>query len=359
MKYAHQNRKLHIDFLRIFACFLVIYNHTLGYHYYLTHSNDVYKIIPCIALSSLTATNVPLFFLLSGALLLHKQESYHILFRKRICRFTLVLLGASGIAYASTHFLYGHKLSLNWFLHGLVSCQLSTPYWFLYAYLAFLFALPFLRKLACQLSQQDILLLILFRLVFSTAASIGQYLTSYWGFTPVSIYGSFNLPFAIDTILFYPLLGFYLEHRLPVESFTKKHVALLLVTLAISVSVSTGFTYHQGIYRGEFTQNYLSLMTYSAAISIYLLVKIVCHRLQYNHLYLKFGMMARKLSALTLGIYLLDPILKNVIAEDFLRLAGESFYQIPLSLVYCFISIVICGTITWLLKKIPFIKNIL
>lgn len=351
-----KRRNIHMDILRLLAAFLVIYNHTAGYLYYRNHTNEMYKVTASILLSAFTKVNVPVFFMLSGALLLGKEESYRSLLNKRVGRFFLLLLCASVCAYCC---LYREILSLEHFLYTFFSCEIVNPYWFLYAYLAFLLALPLLRKMARALSGPDIAFLLILRCIASTGVQAGQYFAEYYQWNILYVCESFALPFATTDILFYPLLGYYLEHHVSVEKFDKRKTGALLAILAASLGVTTAITVHQGVYSGVFTEEYMPLTAYITASCLYLLVKAACVKVSAQWRSRKLEKVLGNLAGLTLGIYLMDPILMTVFGIDFVALAGDSLYLIPLSLVYCCISMVLCGSITWILKKIPGIRKLL
>ena len=65
-------KKVYYEWLRCIACFMVIFNHLKGYRLFMDASGI--KQICYIILSVLTKINVPVFFMVSGALLLEKQE---------------------------------------------------------------------------------------------------------------------------------------------------------------------------------------------------------------------------------------------------------------------------------------------
>ena len=71
-----KQRKLYLDFLRIIAIIFVIYNHTSekGYYLYAYDSPFILKVI-YIATGALIAVAVPIFFMISGSLLIPKEES--------------------------------------------------------------------------------------------------------------------------------------------------------------------------------------------------------------------------------------------------------------------------------------------
>lgn len=351
-----KTRRLHMDILRILAAFLVILNHTDGYAYYMNHTNNGYKILLSIGLSAFTKINVPLFFMLSGALLLGKTEPYPVLLKKRVGRYFLVLFGASLCTYC---FLFRDILSVPHFLHYFLSCKIIYPYWFLYAYLAFLLALPLLRKIAATFQPQDMLLLLILRLVFSTGMTLWQYIAQYRGWEFTALYGSFTLPFATTDILFYPLLGYYLEHGVKVESFRRRHILLLCGGLFGSLAISVGLTWHQGMAYERFSEDYVGLLVYGTALCVYLLVKYICAEAENRGHLSGLGKPLHTFAGLTLGIYLMDPIFLSLFGVKFTALAGDSLLVIPLSVVYCCISMALCGGVIWVLKKVPGLRKLL
>lgn len=351
-----KRRKIHMDILRLLAAFLVVYNHTAGYAYYWNHTNDLYKVAATIGVSAFTKVNVPLFFMLSGALLLGKEESCSVLLKKRVGRFFMVLLCASVCAYC---YLYRGVLSLKHFVYVFLSCNIVNPYWFLYAYLAFLLALPLLRRIAGSLRGQDIAFLLILRCVFSTGMQVWEYFAEYVQWDVIPVCESFTLPFATMDILFYPLLGYYLEHHVSTEKLGIGKILALLGVLAASIAGTTVLTVHQGVYEGLFTEDHIALTAYITASCLYLLVKKACTAISAKWRSPKLERALGSFAGLTLGIYLMDPILLEKFGVSFIAGAGDSLYLIPQSLVYCCISMVLCGGITWVLKKVPGIRKLL
>lgn len=87
------NRRIHLDLLRLVAIFMVVFNHTgdCGYMLFADKLNTPLY-FPYLISSIFCKIAVPLFFMISGALLLPKQESFKQLFSKRILRMTIVLV---------------------------------------------------------------------------------------------------------------------------------------------------------------------------------------------------------------------------------------------------------------------------
>lgn len=70
-----QPRKRYLDVLRILASFLVCYNHSFGFELFVGDW-DTYNLVfwGDTLLSAFATVNIPLFFMISGALLLGKRN---------------------------------------------------------------------------------------------------------------------------------------------------------------------------------------------------------------------------------------------------------------------------------------------
>lgn len=179
-------------------------------------------------------------FMVSGALLLHKDEPLRVILKKRILRFAVVLSAGSALIYLYKYSKgYISGISPADFAKRLYTGNITVPYWYLYSYLAYLLMLPFLRKLAKAMSNRDFILL--FSLYFLVQSlQILQFLIWRDG-TSYSQY--FNLFFRQKNIVF-PLLGYYIEHRLPERVFRKKYFLILAAAgmAAICICVRSHIT---------------------------------------------------------------------------------------------------------------------
>lgn len=112
-----------------------------------------------IGIATFVATAVPIFFMISGALLLPKKESLKELFQKRILRMVLVLLVFSGVQYVLLLLEGRAAFSGKAVVQAVLQDGVIPSYWFLYAYIAYLLLLPILRKMAEVMSKHDYLYL--------------------------------------------------------------------------------------------------------------------------------------------------------------------------------------------------------
>lgn len=353
---TERKRKLHIDMLRLLAAFLVVYHHTDGQPYFLVYTNESYKMIFTMFLSAFSRNSVPLFFMISGALLLGREETYRQLFSRRILRYVAVLTFASLVYYCLAP---REGRSPSRFVYELVNGTIAIPYWFLYAYLSMLLILPFLRKIAKNLNGQDILMLIAMRFLFWTFMDVREYVASYLktGFLPISNYLAMH--FSTIDILFYPLIGYYLENRIPAERITGKRIVAMVGVSLFCMAIAVGFTWHEGVYRGGFTENWAGMFTYVTAPLLYVIIRWLYSRIPQKWLTEPVEDAVYTAGSLTLGIYILDPVL-SAYARPWIRsVVGASFLLVPVSVLYSLFSMLLCGCITWGLKKMPVLKKIL
>ena len=98
-KKVDQSKKAYIEALRIIACFFVIYNHTDGFHLYLSGNADIRTVIEyCV--SALTKMSVPIFFMISGSLLLAQDKSK----KRRIIEILIIIFISNLMVYIKNNF---------------------------------------------------------------------------------------------------------------------------------------------------------------------------------------------------------------------------------------------------------------
>lgn len=347
-------RQLYLDVLRILAAFLVCYNHSFAFELYLNQepNGSILSWIN-VATAVLTTINLPLFFMLSGALILGKQESYRDIFSKRIQRFLVLLICCSAAAYL---LLEEGPLTLADFWSKLLSGDIFMDYWFLYAYLSLLLAKPMLQKIAIHLTGKDILFLLVLRVIFFSGKHI---LNGYASFTDIAFAAlspNIQIPFISFDILFYPLAGYYLHAKLSLEKIGKREILGCLAVISLGTAMTSALVYAEGYFL-RFTQNYITLFSYSSAMAVFILIRYGMRNLTPP------GWLQKSIvgiSSVSIGIYVLQPI---VCHNLFLRFhQGMPWTQttvIAYSLAWCFLCMALCGGLTYLLRVIPGVNKYL
>lgn len=151
-----KEKKVYLEVCRIIAVFCIMYQHTGG------RGADawVYTESTWVYVTSLTGTvisgiGVPLFWMVSGALLLPKREPWQKVYGKKIPRFMGVLIIFSVIRYFYLCTVEGCNGHVGDFFWHFYTQGIFLPYWFLYEYLGILLVLPFLRKMMQNLTEQE------------------------------------------------------------------------------------------------------------------------------------------------------------------------------------------------------------
>ena len=100
-KKKEKSYKIYLEMIRVLACYMVIFNHTEDNGFWLYMFQDSHKPIYWIYhfISVFVKANVPLFLMVSGAVLLKKEESLKIIYTKRIPKILAALIVFSFISY--------------------------------------------------------------------------------------------------------------------------------------------------------------------------------------------------------------------------------------------------------------------
>lgn len=345
-------KELYIEVLRIIACFLVLYNHRPAYTAYMNAGSEAASWVYMI-LAMITRVNVPLFLMISGALLLEKQESLSIILRKRFLRILCALLLATGVLYLLT--VSPGSVCISDYLTVVYGEKSDVSYWFLYTYLGMLLMLPFLRAARYALDKETVSFLFILHIVFSAVFPGIKYISGLLTGQGIAAGPHFTAAFAAERGIFYPLIGYWLARKTEVKM-TGKRTAFWVAAAAAGILVSCLFTWHQGITTGKFSQDFVMMFDSLTASAVFLAVRSFFA-----------GMSGRKKAAraatvsgsLTFGIYLLDPILRNVFGEGFDRVSAPVRPRLASSVLWCFISMAAGGVITLLMKRIPGLRKIL
>lgn len=346
-------RKIHLDLLRIIAIFFVVYNHTNEKGYYLFSITENPLTYPFyMALSVLCSIAIPIFFMISGALLLGKEESLRTLFRKRILRILAVILLFSFLQYAYKAVWLGQPFDLLDFLKRTVSSPMIIPYWYLYSYLVYLLLLPFLRRLARAMRGKEYAYFMLLFLVFGGIKPILQFLLGL-GDNPY-----LSIPFQ-DTLIFYPLMGYYFETQAPQKFLEPKFLALGALLSVACISILCALTWYRGLLTGEITEAgnglFITSLNMIPVFTVYLGAKSLCGRVTFPALLQKAIV---SLGGCVFGIYLLEERFREALMGIDLALAPIIGWM-PACFVWI-LSVLFCCYITvCILKRIPGVKALL
>lgn len=357
-------KQLYIEVMRIIAIALVIFNHLPGYVLY-QYSGGVKQWL-YMSVTMITRINVPLFFMISGALLLSKQEDFKTVILKRVSRIFLVIVifeAALLVLYKLINQIYGipYEISIQRYIYGVLARNLdgTGSYWYLYSYIGFLFMLPFMQSIAKNINTQGALCLVGLHFIFSTLIPILNIVLPFIGLNTLSISGDFSVPLANIKVYFYTLIGYYLDKYINIEQFKLKDIGGFISIAVVGIFISCICTYHEGITSGKFTQNYVQLTDYITTIVVFIIIKWMILEKGSNIINRVCAQIICFIGSLTFGIYLLDPFLKAAIYSKYESITEPYFPTIVVSFGWVIMSMAIGGFITLLLKKVPGMRRLI
>ena len=335
-----------LDNARIFAVFTVILLHVSARF---VTENDVGSELWWIGnlYDSIARWCVPVLVMISGALLLdpEKKEDIEFFYRKRIYRILLPIL-------------FWSALFLFWgFLKGVLNGQppttlslvkkllYGTPYyhmWFLYMITSLYIFTPYLRKIVTASTEKELLFLISVMFVYAAASS------------------AYRSIFSVRTMLFINwflsyLPYFFLGYLIRQSRNRPRTVALWVMFLLSFVFTFLGCYFvstSSGLRYGLYFYGALSLTVIPMSISIMYLLKRWTSPV-FNE------KITRKLSVLTLGVYLIHPLIiealdsfKNHTRVD--EMLSTSIFLIPMMAAIVFIT---SSLGAWIIYQVPYLKR--
>lgn len=346
------NRLIHLDLLRLIAIYLVIFNHTGSRGFMLfaeRMESPFYAVYMLCSVGCKVA--VPLFFMISGALLLPKQESLRTLFSRRVFRMLFVLLVVSVPYYIWLHSSEG--LNPMAFLSYIYGNSASTSLWYLYSYIALLLMMPFLRNMVKGMKREDfIYLLIGYLLMVGVRPCLEQCL---WGEDKI-LHPSFEPVLFLSESVFFALAGYYTEHRFDMHKCSKRLCVSVGVLNAFFLSIMALMT-HQLILSGESDpsqlERFFGCFICIPTISLYLLVKSFSKKIKSPTL----RNILSSLGGAVFGVYLIEKFGRKL-TEPIYILLEPMIGSFASSLLWCMSVFVLCLAIVILSKHTPVVRKV-
>lgn len=350
---------IYIEVMRIVAIFFVIFNHTneKGFFLFSTCPKGSIQFWLYMIISVFCKVSVPLFFAISGALMLHrKDEKLSDLFVKKILKMAVILLVFSAIYHLYALHMSGQLFDLEKFVITIYKSQTRTHLWYLYAYIAFLASLPFLRAMVKGLDTKYFYYLIGIALFFDGIRLIMEFVVWRGWY---SINNNIKLTWLTANIVLYPCIGYFMEHRINIDNIKKKTLPLLWMANIVTIIISCYMTYYKGELQGVIneasSQGFLTIFVLVNCITLYMTTKYIFSKVTMPKILEKIVL---SLGKSTFGIYLLHLLVKDKAINmiDIMTKAGCN-HMIAV-LVWCFMVMMVCWVITIVLRKIPVIKKL-
>ncbi len=355
-------KKLHIELLRFLCIWLVMFTHTstAGFSIYLSRPDSFFFPL-YIAVPFWVKTAVPIFFMISGALLLKKEEPISVIFKKRIFRFIQIIFIFSLINYVYFYHnlnlsIYGH---ISKFFTMMYSSNMATAYYFLYIYLGFLFMLPLWRTLVRHMSHSLFLYLIALHLFFVGFVPVFSFLV-FQGSAEINWF--INPLLAVSEPTFYFLTGYWIENILPGHLLTKRNLCLLALAALGGTVLSAGMTCYHGAVAGGLTEA-ISERFYDSFLFLNTAFVFCFFRRWFNHHEVSPAIkkMIITLGSLSFGVMLFEEITRALTHWFFSRILLTYFPRIPFidAVLWICLAFILGLLFTYLIKKIPYFSRLI
>ncbi len=337
-----KNRIIWLDILKIIACFLVIINHSGSYIFEYTTYNPFSVLFYSIHFA-LCKMGVPIFLMTTGYLLLLNTETKYKNNLKRVFRILIPLIIMSFIAYISQNGFH-----IKNFIVSFLNDPIWIVFWYLYMLCGLYLILPFIRKMIRNFELVDFRNFIIICLVIPGIIPIIQMIFH------ISISAYFTLAL-ISYPIVYSVAGIYLSKI----ELNKRNRNIAFLSFLIPIIIFTLSLYLPFLKTKEISYlldscNYIT--TSLPALSLFYLIRYFFSNKSFKKI---IENSISQISMITFGIYLFHFLF--LIKMSKIIVIQHIFLWNPYIGIICFqwICFIICGIITYLLRKIPIVRKFL
>lgn len=339
------NRVIYIDLIKVFSIFAVVFLHSAAPILDKIGEIDFSDWMTGNIYDSMARMAAPLFFMVSGTLLLNaKEEPLTIFFKKRFLKIFIPLMAWSFIYIIFKK--YGAHQDINIFKQMIYSLNEPVYFhlWFLYAILGIYLFLPIL-KIFIKYSSQNIQIYFIVLWVFSV--SIVPFINYFSGLSIKSY-----MPMMAGYTGYF-VLGYYLAKI----RITKRVFYISLFSIFISTFGTVFGTYYLSEKASRFIDffyTYFSVSTLIQAISYFIILKYIGENNFSNSV--KKSRVISALSITVYGIYLIHPIYIRILN----RLGINVFIGNPIMTVpaIAILTFLLSFLTIFIMQKIPIAKQI-
>lgn len=349
------NRKIHLEILRILAIIFVLFHHSGWRGFVLFMSRDGFVSAVYLLMSILCETAVPIFFMISGALLLKKDESIKEVLLKRVLRFIIILFAITTV-YHFYDVLFNNKALGNFqtVLDAFMTQSASGALWYLYSYIALMVMLPFFRNMVKNTTVKQYIYLIILNLILVGILPIVSFTLSNGKYYYTN---TFSIVLATSMSIFFFLMGHFFENVVDDAFYKLKNciwlsVAALMVLIICSLLTRKRLDLGLG-FADSTTQGFHYTLVAIPTFSIYVWVKFIFKHIKERKW---FRVIVSHIGQCTFGVYLFERILRERTLYIFDWLNGFLPCIVACGL-WIMVMLTIGTAIVSLIKLIPGIKK--
>ena len=329
-----KEREYPFDVLRVIAMIMVIIIHVSNVYTRSYNFIDTNSYLVSLIFNTISRVSVPIFFMISGALLLDRNFNFK-KYKKRILKIILLIVVWDILYLIWEYFFLG--VSYNK-LYKLLLEPYRAHLWFLYTIVILYVIQPLLKYILDRINKPIKIVLFFAWLILSTI--------SMYNVTIANIFTIFS------NIGFFVLGKYMYDYLLNNQKNNKKYVFIMIVLLLVSLGESIYLNYTASLKFNMFYNLFFAYRTPFIILSTFIIFKLVyiyCHNKKPKDIIL-LG------SDLSLGVYLihgmfLDVTTKYVDYKNVIPIIGIPSFTLYI-LILSMISV-------YLLRKIKYLNKII
>lgn len=248
-----REKNYNIEILRVMSCLMVIVIHVANYFCRAYPDISMPEYVYAITFNTVSRVSVPCFFMISGALLLGRQETFQTCWKRAWHMFAV--LAVWSVAYYLFNTYYTHQ---ECSFRKLLSVPAEAHLWYLYVLVPLYLMLPFLQSMVRGMNEQ---------LEHGLAALGAVWLVILYLFSFISLHFYYDLPIlGGNSYLYYFYLGYYLKKYLSrIRLGTGVLALVFFVDLVLIVGGSAAASYFSQSHVDDFLKYGNPLMILNSA----------------------------------------------------------------------------------------------
>ena len=333
----NDKRIISLDILRVFACFLVCYCHIVSESQYIYKTEMDINLFFTSITFIFSKIAVPIFFMISGALLLKEERTTKKMLNKAVKKILVPLFICSIVIYFKDNLNLNISNIIN-FTEKFLNNQILSPYWYLYSLLGIYVMTPYISNFVQNISQKKYRELILIGFIFVVILETIEILN-------IKLSSSFSI--SLTTNFYYYLLGDYIFNKCKIN---KKIMMLTNICAIIVFILFIPFVFENKI---ELLGNINLLLIFTITMSIFISIKYLCENHNIPHI---IERVIKFISPLTYCIYLIHVIFLGKL-KFILEFLMTYINDVIAIIIYSGTFFGCMIIISYLIRKIPYVKE--
>lgn len=288
---------------------------------------------------SIFRTCVPLFFMVSGALLLNRDTiSLKDFYLKKTLPLILAFVFWSTVYFIQRNIPYSESFTLNNYIKSMISGNIFGRLWFLYTIIGLYLVTPFIKTFVKNASEKEL------------KAYLGLWFASTVGIGFLKHF--YKLEVALDLSLVYGYVGYFILGYYFSKRNFKLNIKKSLLALAVLNIITIIGTYGLSIENSENNLYFYGNLSPNIILVTVLLFLVIKHSVNGQS-----SNLLKEISTNSLGIYLIHTFVMNYLRN--VEVDEQLFNPVMGVPILVVLTFSVSLLISMLIRKIPVLRNVL